>query len=166
MQIKFRLPVDDSPDILLVHSPWTSRSQVFVDGAEVPGERKGRVRYFRFRLPDGAAAELQLKNTGIDVLPRGTLVFGDPPKSLAVSLARALAWWEYLLCGLPLLLAPVGGLVGGIFGALGAYGNLRLMRSGLVAPLRVVAALGVLVAATVLWVLTVIVISLIAGGGR
>ncbi|HEV3233176.1 MAG TPA: hypothetical protein VG329_01330 [Candidatus Dormibacteraeota bacterium] len=162
MQIKFRLPVDDSPDILLVHSPWTSRSQVFVDGAEVRGERRGRVRYFRLRLPDGAAAELQLKNTGIDVLPRGTLVFGDPPKSVAVSLARALAWWEYLLCGLPLLLAPASGIVGGIVGALGAYLNLLVMRSGLAPPLRVLAALGVLLTATVI----VISISLIAGGGR
>ena len=164
MEIAFRLPIDGSPDLTLVQSPWTGRSRLFVEGAEIPAERRGRARYFVVPLGDGAKVEMQLKNSGIDVLPRAAIVQGDPPVATPVPLARALAWWEYVLCALPLLLIPVGGALGGVIGAMAAYVNLRLMRTDLSPPLRVLAALGVLVGASVVFVIVAVAISLAFGG--
>ena len=166
MQIPFRLPFETSPDLRLVHSPWTGRSQVFADDVEIPGERRGRVRSFWVPLTDGTRVQLQLKNSGIDVLPRAAVVHGEPPTATPVSLAPPLTWWQYLLCGLPLMLVPVGGILGGIIGAMAAYMNLRAMRADIAAPLKALAALTVLVGASALYLAVVVLISAIANGGH
>jgi len=64
---------------------------------------------------------------------------------------RGLAWWEIVLSVLPLGLVAVGGLIGGLFGGAGVAINLALARRRMGAGLEVVAMLGVLIVASVLY---------------
>jgi hypothetical protein len=158
MEVVFRLPVESSPELKLVASPWSGRRRIFVDGVEVPGVRRGRVRVHTVTLPDGRTAELELRNKTFDMLPRGTLLFGNPPALLAVEIGRPLAWWEYALAALPIVLLA-GGILGGIFGVLAAYTNLRLIRSDLPTALRVLATLAVFLATAFVYVILAVVLA-------
>jgi hypothetical protein len=64
---------------------------------------------------------------------------------------RGLAWWEIMLSLLPVTLVGVGGLIGGLFGAVGLMINLNLAKRRLGVGLEVMAMLGVSVAAFVLY---------------
>jgi hypothetical protein len=163
VEVVFRLPGDSSPELKLIQNPLSGHSRIFVDGVEVQPERRGRMRVFAVTLGDGSKAELQLRNSGLDVLPRANLVSGDPPEAIPIQLARPLAWWEYALSALPLLLIAVGGALGGLTGALAAYLNLRLMRTNLSAPLRALAAVGVAIAALFVYLAVATVIFLAIG---
>lgn len=59
---------------------------------------------------------------------------------------KGLKWWQTLLVLVPLSTLFIGGLIGGVIGALGAIGNLRIARAGLPAAVQVALMLGVGVA--------------------
>jgi len=50
---------------------------------------------------------------------------------------KGLAWWQTLLVLVPLSTLFIGGLIGGVIGALGALGNLRIARANLPAAAKV-----------------------------
>jgi len=56
---------------------------------------------------------------------------------------KGLAWWQTLLVLVPLSTLFIGGLIGGVIGALGALANLRIARAGLPAAAKVAVMLGV-----------------------
>ncbi len=56
---------------------------------------------------------------------------------------KGLAWWQTLLVLVPLSTLFIGGLIGGVIGALGALGNLRIARANLPAAAKVAVMLGV-----------------------
>lgn len=60
---------------------------------------------------------------------------------------RGLSWWQLVLTLLPIVLLPIGGAVGGLVGAAGVLSNLSVARRQLAVPLKVLAMLGVVVAA-------------------
>jgi hypothetical protein len=64
---------------------------------------------------------------------------------------RGLRWWELVLALLPIALVAIGGLLGGLIGALGLVINLALARRRLGAGLKLVAMLGVVIAAYVVY---------------
>ena len=70
---------------------------------------------------------------------------------------RGLPWWQIVLAVLPLTLIVVGGLIGGLTGALGTLGNLAVARSGLSPAIKAV----LMVAVTVLCFVVVIIIATI-----
>ena len=59
---------------------------------------------------------------------------------------QGMQWWEILLVVLPLSLIFIGGLIGGVFGALGSIANTYVARSGLSPAARVGLMIGILVA--------------------
>lgn len=67
-------------------------------------------------------------------------------------------WWEIVLVILPLTLILIGGLIGGVFGALGAISNTYIARSKMSPALRAVLMIGVLLAAYVLFFIVEILI--------
>ena len=79
---------------------------------------------------------------------------------------RGMPWWEIVLVVLPLSLFVVGGLIGGIVGAVAALGNTYVARSQLSTALKVVVILGVLVAAYVAWFIVAVLISLAIGAPK
>ena len=71
---------------------------------------------------------------------------------------QGMQWWEILLVLLPLTLIFVGGIIGGVCGALGAIGNTYIARSSLSPAARVALMIGVLVAAYVLYFIVAVLI--------
>lgn len=68
---------------------------------------------------------------------------------------RGLPWWQIVLAVLPLSLVLIGGLVGGLTGAVGAIGNLAIARSRLSPALKA----GLMIGVTVLCYIVVLVIA-------
>lgn len=56
---------------------------------------------------------------------------------------RGLTWWQYVLVILPLTLLILGGLIGGVIGAVGALSNVAIARSGLSNAMKVAVMIGV-----------------------
>ncbi|MFB6866329.1 hypothetical protein ACFCZQ_18515 [Streptomyces virginiae] len=60
---------------------------------------------------------------------------------------RGLAWWQLVLSIAPILLLPIGGAIGGAIAAAGMFANLSLARKPFGTPVKLVAMLGVALAA-------------------
>ncbi|GAA4586281.1 hypothetical protein GCM10023194_32090 [Planotetraspora phitsanulokensis] len=59
---------------------------------------------------------------------------------------RGLSWWQLVLSLLPLVLAGLGGALGGVIGAAALFANLAIARKQFATPLKVLAMVGVVVA--------------------
>ncbi|HET7421414.1 MAG TPA: hypothetical protein VFL27_13645 [Candidatus Dormibacteraeota bacterium] len=73
---------------------------------------------------------------------------------------RGLPWWMVVLIVLPLSLVAIGGLIGGVLGAIAALGNMYVARSRLSPSAKIAAMLGLLVAAYAVWLLLRLVVTL------
>jgi hypothetical protein len=71
---------------------------------------------------------------------------------------KGLRWWELVLVFIPLLLVVLGGLVGGIMGAIGLLANLAIARRRLSSGVKVAAMIGVIVVAFVVVYLIAVVL--------
>jgi hypothetical protein len=72
---------------------------------------------------------------------------------------RYMRWWQLVLVVLPLSLIGIGGIVGGILGALAALGNTYVARSRLSVTTKVLVMLGVLFAAYFVWLVMALAVS-------
>lgn len=143
MDLPFRIPGTTGPDIIVRRSPLGS-FQVLVDGVPVTGH-KGR---YPIHLPDGTVKELGLMGqwTGLKGVVDGVETPLEPP------IPRLLL----VLIFLPLVLVPLGGLIGGAFGGLAAAVNTGVVRLRMASAGKVAAMLGVTVLATALYVVTAV----------
>jgi hypothetical protein len=86
----------------------------------------------------------------------------QPPKQSFLDRFRGLDWWELLLVLLPLGLVFLGGLVGGVLGALAILSNLAIARR----PFSSKAKAALMIAIVVLAYLIVYVIAVITYRAR
>jgi hypothetical protein len=66
---------------------------------------------------------------------------------------RVSPWWQKLLVVLPFALVFLGGLIGGLVGIGAAAVNYFVMRSSLSSTIKVLAGVGVIIAAAIFWVI-------------
>jgi len=97
---------------------------------EGPSLVSGSRNKFVLRDNHGQERTIQLRATLLDPLP---VVEIDDEK---IRLDRALAWYEYLWAGLPVVLIFAGGALGGLFGASAAFVNARVFRSDRSNPVK------------------------------
>ncbi|MEU8616425.1 hypothetical protein [Streptomyces sp. NPDC048623] len=62
-----------------------------------------------------------------------------------------LTTWQKVLAALPLALIAVGGMIGGALGALAMLTNVKIARTQLSTPVKVIAMLGVALAALIVY---------------
>lgn len=117
----FPLNAPESSQILSVQTgTWGDNAVLLVSGKPVPPAESGA-----FVVPateDGKTITVRLKTGFLDTVPVAYV------NDRAIRLLPPLALWDYLLLGLPLGLLLVGGALGGIIGAVCAYGNVALFR--------------------------------------
>jgi len=145
----FRIPGTEGPDIT-IRTRTFGAMKVLIN--EVPLRRSSRRKLiFEVPLPDGTTTELRIKNnfSGMTVEVNGTVI----------PLQRRLARWELVLVLAPFVLIAVGGLVGGIFAALGTVINTQVARRIGSAPVRATAMIGVTVASIGLFAVTALAIA-------
>ena len=124
------------------------RPSGFFKGAAIlcdgkPAPRQGR----SFTLTDNGGAPVTFRLSGNIFDPIPAVVAGQS----TIRLGKPFAWYEYVWIALPLALVGVGGLLGGICGAVAMLINARLLRSG--QPVWARYGLGVLViiGAVIVW---------------
>jgi hypothetical protein len=128
-----------------VKTNWfTGRSTVTVGGRDVPTSGRGR-----FALPttNGQTAEARVRATMLD--PYATVEVGGQKYRTGPAVPVGLR----ILGLLPIFLVAVGGLIGGLIGALGVVANLWIIREVKSTGVRVLALLGVLAATVVVWLI-------------
>lgn len=129
-----------------VERVWSKRPRLFLDGEEMPADRwERRV----LTLPDGTQEEVRVRFGAGVLSPR--LEIGDA----RYPIGRPLPRWVLVVLALYVVLGFLGGAIGVVLALLAAVTAVRL----LIAPQRraghVVAAVGVLVLAAVLYVIFV-----------
>lgn len=124
-----------------------------------PAAKGPKRNQFVLRRLDGSEAVAQWKPRllGLDV-PQ-LLVDGK-----TVEVAPSLQWYEWLWAALPLLLIFGGGAVGGFFGAMAFYTNIKLFRSSLGSVAKYAAAGAVLIAAGILYAVVATLLAVSIGG--
>ncbi len=147
----FRLAEPGSPEISVENS-LVRGPQVRVDGQPVRRARQRGRPFWPIRLASGEERRMLLVGgfVGLRALVDGR----------EYPIERRLAVWELLVAFLPIALISVGGILGGVFGAIAIGPNLTIMRRPWPASVRVMAALGVGVVATLAWI---VLASLIVG---
>lgn len=70
-----------------------------------------------------------------------------PPRKSFFDQFRGLAWWELVLVFLPLGLVIIGGLIGGVIGAIGLLSNLAIARRPMSSGVKATAMIGVVIMA-------------------
>jgi hypothetical protein len=78
-----------------------------------------------------------------------------------IALVKPLQWYEWLLCLLPVLLVFAGGALGAVCGLVAFYINTQLFRSNQGQPVKILGALLVAVAATIVYLVLGIVLYLL-----
>ncbi len=138
MDLDYRLPGTDEPAIT-IRRTTLGGIHVLVDGVRAAG----RAGLYEIPGADGEVHLLKVQGAwrGLHAIADGW----DTP------LEPDVPTWALALMALPLVLLPVGGLVGGLFGGIGVAANGVVGRSPLQAPARVVVMMGVLALALEAW---------------
>lgn len=145
MQYKFTSKELGKSEIEIHKSFWTGRTLVFVDGNEVSKQKK--VGYYELKSDKGDIKRMIIKGAGFDSVPK---VFIEDKE---VVLARKLLWYEYLIAVSPVVLVIAGGVIGGLFGALAAVYNFRIIRSSMSLVLKALSIMVTTILAGILYIL-------------
>jgi len=104
-----------------------------------PGNKRG---WYVLKTDYGTRVDAQLRSTNpLDPIPQ-LFIDGDQ-----VSFAPPLPWYGWLWAAIPLGLVVLGGVVGGVLGAVATYVNVRLLRTSMSTGQKVLATAGVTIAA-------------------
>lgn len=103
-------------------------ARVLVDGR--PAVKGGKRGQFMVPGADGHNTVVELKSTFLDPIPQ-VLWAGQK-----IPLAPPLKWYQWIWCGLPILLLFAGGAIGGAVGGIGVTLNVRIVRSEMNAVMR------------------------------
>jgi len=98
-----------------------SSATVLVDGQ--PATKALKRGQFFVRATDGRESLLALKTSFLDPVPQ-VLWAGR-----TIQLVEPLAWYQWLWTGIPLVLALLGGAIGGALGGVAMVFNIRILRS-------------------------------------
>jgi hypothetical protein len=136
--------------VVVKSDPFTGQHTVSADGQPIQRGKNGK-----YPLPatDGGTVEAKVSSNFLN--PSPTLEVDGNKYSTAPALPLVLQ----ILMLLPLALVFVGGLVGGLIGAVGVGVNTLVARSGQSAAIKALMMVGVLVLAVLVWMAAIQVIS-------
>ena len=140
------VPIPNVAGLVMVDSNfWSGKQVVTVDGVPMPsGGRK------RFTLPaaDGSTVEARVSSSLVNPFPKVEIAGVKHPTGPELPAVLK------VMIVLPLMLI-VGGLVGGLIGAMGMLANARIAVWDKGAPVKAFAMVGVLLATLIVWLLVV-----------
>jgi hypothetical protein len=136
--------------VVVTSNAFTGQHTVTVGGQPIP---RGKGGTYQLPSSDGGSVEAKVSSSFFNPSPTlqvaGKKYASGPPLPIVLQ----------ILMLLPLGLVFVGGLIGGLIGALGVGVNTLVARSNYSTIVKVLMMLGILVAAIIIWVGVVQVIS-------
>lgn len=121
MRYPVNIPELPGRRIEVEHPGVFSSATVLVDGQ--PATKALKRGQFFVRATDGRESLLALKTSFLDPVPQ-VLWAGR-----TIQLVEPLAWYQWLWTGIPLVLALLGGAIGGALGGVAMVFNIRILRS-------------------------------------
>jgi len=135
--IPLTLPGFEGRGLSLRPAGLVAGATILCDGAPAP--RQGRA----FTLKNNAGEPVTMRLTGnlfeLRVDAGGQILRPFPP----------MPWWGYVLALAPFSLVVIGGLIGGVAGAVGAVTNIQILRTQQPAGLKVLYCLLVIAGVTI-----------------
>jgi hypothetical protein len=140
MDYPYQIPGTTGPQIIIRPGPFDTT--VLANGVALRGRGSFR-RTYPVPMPDGSVRELSINTWSGRIRARvdGTETPIGPQMSIA----------EMIIAFLPIGLVAVGGMLGGVIGALAVGANLSIARGAQAMPIRVLSMVGTTVAAVVVW---------------
>ena len=125
MDIPVRLPGMEGQNIALRPANFMA-PKLLLNGQPLRKE-KG---FFQLRSNTGSTLAVKMKGRFLDPIPN--LIVGGQ----TIELAPALAWYQYVWLGIPIVLVFIGGGIGGFCGGMAAMTSSRVFRSDLSATMK------------------------------
>ncbi len=156
MKFRFALAEHGGPNITIEESIWFGKVRVYVNDIELK-RLKEKDKAFLIQMNDGSFRKMIVKNSIFDYVPK---VFMDEKE---IRLARKLHGYEQIMAGIPLLLVFVGGVLGAIFGVLGAFFNFRILRTEYSLASKILFILGITSICVIGYLMSVIIFNTLIG---
>ena len=124
MAARYPIRIDgfENQKVELVSSGFFSPAKITVNGVKAePGMKRNEIL---LRKPDGSKVSVFFQNAFFDTIPR-LIVNGK-----SIQVVPPLKWYQYIFCGLTLILIFIGGAIGSILSMVGFLINIRTMRVG------------------------------------
>jgi hypothetical protein len=121
MKYNFRLPDFPNSNFEIETSIWTGKSRLFMDNKMIE-QSKEKGRPFLIPKTNNEFIKAFPKRSFPDVVPLFEI------NGIKIHILEKLKWFQYALCGLPILLVIVGGAIGGLIGAIGYLINYNIFR--------------------------------------
>jgi hypothetical protein len=129
----FKINGFENQSLELQASGFFSSAKILVNGVQAePGVKKNEVL---LRKQDGTTVSVFIQNAFFDIVPR-LVVQGE-----TIQVVAPLKWYQYVWCGLTLVLIIYGGAVGSVVSMVGFLLNIRIMRNTWGLPLKYLAVL-------------------------
>ncbi|RYG73163.1 hypothetical protein EON80_03520 [bacterium] len=155
MQYTVQIPGFEGREIVANTNALTGRNVLTIDGQPaVAASKRGQLLLQR---PDGREATAYFKPAFPDTVP--ILMVDEQP----IRLVRALEWYELVWACFPLTLLIIGGMVGGLLGAIAATINTRILRSNIPVGVRYVSSGAITFVAVLLYVLVAVMLQAARG---
>ena len=140
MEYPIRLKGFETQRIVVDTGGFFTPARLLVNGKLAQaGKKRG---WFILKADHGARVDAQLRSMNpLDPVPQ-LYIEGDQ-----VTFAPPLPWYGWLWAAIPLGLVVMGGLIGGVVGAVATYINARLLRSRMSPVKKALATAGVTLAA-------------------
>ena len=137
----------DNGRVTLAMGGLVPNPKLLLDGKPLAAGTDG---LFRVPRKKGTDAIITVKTSFFDPLPAITV------DQTPVVLAPPLAWYEWLWAASPFGLAIIGGVIGGMMGALAAYVNISIFRSNRPQIEKYLFSAGVSFAVFMVWIFIVV----------
>ena len=147
----------ENQDIQYISNGINASAQILVNG-EPPIASKNGERWLLTR-DDGETVQAFFHRRNIFSNAQALEVDGKAYWPEGIS---RMEWYQYLWCGIPLVLLFIGGAIGGIFGAIGMFANTRIFYKDEMQPtLKYILTLGISIGVIVLYFVVALIISLL-----
>ncbi|HBC86109.1 MAG TPA: hypothetical protein DCZ94_04055 [Lentisphaeria bacterium] len=153
-EFKFKLKDVKDRKLSLLYDDDDHSLQVLVDGVLAGRDEQGT----RYVIEDDSGNEIRFES-GLDENWKPWLKANGED----VKLASALAWYQWVWIGLPVVLVFTGGMIGGMFGGAATYLNYVIMQSSRSAAVRYGVTMALSISAFFCYVIAVVLMNIAFG---
>jgi len=159
MAARYPIRIDgfENQKVELEASGFFSPAKITINGVKAePGNKRNELL---LRKPNGSTVSVFFQNAFFDTIPR-LLINGK-----TIQVVPSLKWYQYVFCGLTLILIFIGGAIGSILSMIGFLINIRTMRVAWKPLWRVLAILFTHIVVMAVYIAVSVLVTVLTTGG-